>query len=112
MLLLYKDKILNKLSKEYPKRDNNLIRIWLFGSVAKEDYKPNSDIDILLITKNKNETKDLFSDFKMEVLLKYNVLINAMYVKEEDFNHSIEPLYKEIKNEGIILWEKKKIQKQ
>ena len=33
-----------------------------------------------------------------------------MYVKEEEFDHSIEPIYKEIKNEGIILWEKKKIQ--
>lgn len=110
MLLLYKDKILNKISKEYPERDNNLIRIWLFGSVAKEYYNPNSDIDILLITKNKKDTREHFSDFKMEVLLNYKVLINAMYVKEEEFDHSIEPIYKEIKNEGIILWEKKKIQ--
>jgi len=69
MLLLYKDKIINKLIKNYPKQDRNLIKIILFGSVAKEKYTPTSDIDVLLITTNKKATKEIFANFKIKILL-------------------------------------------
>jgi predicted nucleotidyltransferase len=110
MLYLHKDKIINQLVHKYPKIDKNIIKIILFGSVATKDYRPDSDIDILLISQNRTKTKQIFSDFKMDILLKYNVIINAMYVEEDEYSNTIEPIYKEIKKEGVILWEKRKIQ--
>ena len=57
MLLIYKDEILKKLAQEYPKLDPNLLAIVLFGSVSRGDYKPNSDIDVILVTKNVKSTR-------------------------------------------------------
>lgn len=108
MLLLNKDKVLENLIDKYPKIDQNLVRITLFGSVARNEYNPESDIDILLLTKNKKQTTELFSDFKLKILLNYNVVINAIYISEKEYQNSIEPIYNTIKKEGKILWEKKK----
>ncbi|MHA1150700.1 MAG: nucleotidyltransferase domain-containing protein [Promethearchaeota archaeon] len=109
MLLLNNEKILEKLVKKYPPQDNYLLKIILFGSVAKGNFRPDSDIDILLLTKNPPETRNIFSDFKMEILLEYYVIINAMYTSEIEYERSLEPIYKVIKKEGKILWERKKI---
>ncbi|TFF85764.1 MAG: nucleotidyltransferase domain-containing protein [Promethearchaeota archaeon] len=111
MLLLYKDDILKKIGHKYPNHDHNLEKLILFGSVATEKYSPGSDVDVLLVTTNKRETNDLFSNFKMKILLKYSVIINALYASPREFNSSIEPIYSTIKNEGKLLWEKKKIEK-
>jgi len=108
MLLLNKDKVLENLIDKYPKIDQNLVRITLFGSVARNEYNPESDIDILLLTKNKKQTTELFSDFKLKILLNYNVVMNAIYISEQEYQNSIEPIYNTIKKEGKILWEKKK----
>jgi predicted nucleotidyltransferase len=110
MLLLYKDKIISKLIEEFPIKDKNLIKIILFGSVAKENYTPESDIDILLVTKFKKKTLEFFLDFKMEILMQYKVIINAMYVTPDEYRKTFEPIYNKIKKEGRILWIKEKIQ--
>ena len=53
MILYYKDEILQKLKTEYPLIDKNLREMILFGSVARKEHGPNSDIDLLLITRDK-----------------------------------------------------------
>lgn len=106
MLILYKDRIIQRLKSEYPLTDPNLIQMILFGSVARDDFSPNSDMDLLLITKNKNQTKEIFSEFRGELLAEYAVIILALYATEEECNDAIEPIYSVIKKEGIPLWKK------
>lgn len=111
MLLLNKEKIINDLIEKYPDIDDNLEKMILFGSVAKEQYNPNSDVDLLLITKDIKKSRKSLTDFKMKILLKYSVLVNSIYSIPNEFESEKEPIYNTIKKEGKVLWEKKKIEK-
>ena len=109
MLLIYKDEILRKLAQEYTKRDPNLIAIVLFGSVSRGDYKPNSDIDVILVTRNVKSTRKLFSEFSYDILLKTNVIVTAIYMTEKDYKNLRTPLTMKVKKEGRILWKKQEM---
>ncbi len=106
MLLLYKDEIIQKIYEGYPRIDDNLVELIVYGSVARGDYTPNSDIDLLLITKDKRKTKELFSDFRANLFAKFGILISAIYVSQDDFYFSFNPLYETIKKEGITVWKR------
>ena len=108
MLILYKDKVLQKISTEYPKIDKNLIKIIVFGSVARDEYTPLSDIDLLLITADKQKTKELFSNFREKLFAEFSIPITAIYVTPDEFSSSIEPLYATIRKEGKTIWKRKK----
>ena len=103
MLLLFKDKIIKDLIEKYTKRDKSLESIVLYGSVARDDYTANSDIDILLITLDIKQTKEVFSQFRSELYSTTGVTITAIYSNYQNFLTSIEPLYKNIRKEGIEL---------
>ncbi len=107
LLLLYKDKILKEISEEFPLIDSDLIEIILFGSVARDDFSPLSDIDLLLITENKKTTRKLFSHFRETIFAETGVVIPAIYLTPKEFENAIEPLYETIKEEGKIIWEKR-----
>lgn len=107
MLLLYKDKILKEISDDFPKTDNDLIEIILFGSVARDDFSPLSDVDLLLITENIQKTRKLFSDFREKIYAETGVVIPALYSTPKEFENAIEPLYETIKEEGKIIWERR-----
>lgn len=107
LLLLYKDKILKEISQEFPKIDNDLIEIILFGSVARDDFSPLSDVDLLLITEKKQTTRKLFSCFREKIYAETGVVIPAIYVTPKEFENAIDPLYETIKKEGKILWKRK-----
>ena len=107
MLLLYKDKILKEISEKFPKTDNNLVEIMLFGSVARDDFGPLSDVDLLLITGNKQTTRKLFSRFREKIYAETGVVIPAIYITPKEFENAIDPLYKTIRKEGKILWKRK-----
>ncbi len=109
MLLLYKDKILKELIEKYTKRDKSLESIVLYGSVARDDYTANSDIDILLITLDIQHTKEIFSQFRSELYSTTGITITAIYSNYQNFLTSIEPLYNNIRKEGKTLWKRKRI---
>ena len=44
-------KELKSISKDIAKRNNNILGIYLFGSLSKKRYAPGSDADILIILK-------------------------------------------------------------
>ncbi|NBU99324.1 MAG: hypothetical protein EBS19_14130, partial [Spirochaetia bacterium] len=46
------EKIIDKLKLEVIQNYPGLISLVLFGSVARNDHRPNSDIDILIISEN------------------------------------------------------------
>ncbi len=104
LLLLYRDEILKKISSEFPKIDRDLVEIILYGSVARDDFTPLSDIDILILTNNKQKTEELFSDFKFQIYLETCIVISTKYLTPAEFEISIEPLYKTIRKEGKSLW--------
>lgn len=62
----FKDKLLERLK-------DKIVLIRLFGSKARGDYHKKSDIDLLVVLKEKNrEADDIIIDLELELMDKYN----------------------------------------
>ncbi|MDR0911821.1 MAG: nucleotidyltransferase domain-containing protein [Methanobrevibacter sp.] len=82
-------------------------KIILFGSVARGEDNINSDIDILIITKNINDKIKIEDDIYSKV---FNILLKTneyLSVKMRSINHYEDhkdfPFYENIENEGILI---------
>jgi uncharacterized protein len=78
----------------------------LFGSKARGDASPDSDIDLLLVTGRELEQgeKHLISDTIFEVNLKYDTLFSFIAVDENQWNsrlYSFYPNHVNVEREGI-----------
>lgn len=63
-------KYVENLKKIYGK---DLLQVSLFGSYARGDYKPDSDIDILVIIKGSDEHKYIYRDDLCEMSMDFNM---------------------------------------
>lgn len=103
MLLLLKDRVLKRIVESLPARDENVVAIVLFGSVARGDFRPDSDIDLLILTKDPKRTRRIFADLQAE-FIEEGVVVSALYLTPEDYERGIDPLIKVIREEGVVLW--------
>ena len=85
-----------------------VIRIVLYGSVARGTDTEESDVDVaLLLAKSMDKyEEDKLSEFTADMNLKYDRVFSIdieyrMFCKWE----TIVPFYRKVKKEGIILWE-------
>lgn len=91
---LYND-IINTL------KNFGVIKVIIFGSRARGDYKVNSDIDLAVIFNNNEKDNFIKLQTKLEelnTLYKFDI-VDFNSVKDDKFK-------KEIKNDGIIIYEK------
>ena len=107
MLYLYEDYIISKLIN-YGKKDENLHQIMIYGSYARNEHRPESDIDFLIVTDNISESEKIFSEFRNEIFIETSVMTSFYYVTPVEFSYSKELLLKRIQREGKIIWSKKK----
>ena len=86
---------------------NNLETMILFGSQARGDASPDSDIDILVILKNQfnsyQENKKN-SYFISELCLKNDIVITCFLMNLEAWKSTNNSFTRNIKKEGVILW--------
>lgn len=80
----------------------------LFGSRARGDAEPDSDWDLLVLTKNKDSeslNRALLSDLLHQVEMPNDWIISLMVRNEKDWNdhYSVTPLFDTIQREGIEL---------
>ena len=83
-----------------------LAEVVLFGSQAREDAEPGSDIDVLVVLRgavDPHEEVLRLSEFKSRLCLKYDVLISCVYVSEEEYRDSGTPLMLNVRREGILV---------
>ena len=83
-----------------------LVKLILFGSQAKQQVKTESDIDILVVLKDKpinDEQHQKIINLISDLCLEYEVLISCFYVSEPRFNREKSPLLLNIEREGIIV---------
>ena len=78
----------------------------LFGSKARDEASPDSDIDLLLITARELEhgEKHVISDAIFEVNLRYDTLFSFIAVDEKQWNsrlYSFYPIHVNVEREGI-----------
>lgn len=107
MIHKYLQIILTSLSQELKKLyGDRLADIILYGSQARGDAEPDSDIDILILL---FEPFDYFQESdRISVLianfcLTYNVLISCGFATKEQFQHQNTGFFRNLRREGIIV---------
>ncbi len=110
MLTKNKEKILaitEQLKKEFKLiYQDRLSKLILFGSQARGDAQPDSDLDILVVLKDEvNPVEEITKNSYLisEMCLEYDLLINCFYLSESKLKEDHKPLIKNIKKDGILL---------
>ena len=83
---------------------SRLVRVVLFGSQARHEAEPDSDIDVmvvLLVPVNPHEELRRLSAFKVELCLKCDVVISCAYVSEAEYRQDGTPLMLNVRREGV-----------
>lgn len=87
---------------------NNIEAIILYGSVARNESTPESDIDIAVIVKKGMdiETKDRFICWAADMDLRYDRIFSIVDIEKENLQKwgKILPFYQNVQKEGIVLW--------
>jgi len=91
------------LSEIYGER---LSGIYLYGSYARGDFHPGSDVDILVALKgivNPSREIDRLSQEVSDICLEYDVLIALFPVPEDWLQERKSPLFENVRREGVAL---------
>ena len=86
----------------------NVVKIVLYGSVARGTQTSESDVDIaiFLLSKMDATTEDKLSDVIVDLNLKYDKVFSVVDIDESTYNkwqHTV-PFYRNVDKEGIVLW--------
>lgn len=88
--------------------EKDISMIILYGSVARNDATEESDIDIAIIMKNQinRETKERFIHWAADMDIRYERVFSIIDIQESNMRKwgNALPFYKNIQEEGIVLW--------
>jgi predicted nucleotidyltransferase len=102
MLYLKLNDVLQQL-KAFFDDISEIEEVYLFGSVAKGNHLPWSDIDLLVLSKNPRKISSLISSFLDEIFVKQGILISVIF--QDINNRSI--VSRQFQKEGKLIWAKK-----
>lgn len=99
--------ILAELRQQLENRyQDRLERIILYGSQARGDAEPGSDIDVMVVLKgniiNREERKKN-SDFLFDLSYEYDIVVSCFFVSSDRFLYEQSPLLMNVRREGIFL---------
>lgn len=80
--------------------------LYLFGSYARGDCREDSDVDVLLLLAgpiNVGEEISRYNGSASEICLRYDLLIGIVPTAEESFDRQIEPLFQNVRREGVAV---------
>lgn len=101
-----KDSILAKFIREISDVRDKIERVYLFGSRARGNERPDSDYDLLVVVAENfsKVDKDVLYDIVMDILLATGRLISLKIFKEGEFKRLKQmqtPFMRHISKEGI-----------
>ena len=100
-------KVLKKLKKELMRvYGDQLASIILYGSQARDDAHPDSDIDILLVIKGNFDYIELLKrsdDLAATLSLENDTVISRAFVSEKDYRERQTPFLMNVRREGIVV---------
>mgnify|MGYP000527063544 CR=1 FL=1 len=83
-----------------------LVQMVPFGSQARGQAEPGSDIDILVVLRglvSPCEEIERTLNHVAEISLNFNVVVSCVFVSEEQFQHEQSPMLLNVRREGILL---------
>lgn len=101
------DQIQNRIKKSIMAKDSKAV-VYLFGSRARGDFRPNSDWDILILVDDNqvtNEIEDKFRDDLYDIELESGQIISTIIYPKDYWKSRLiySPLFKNVTREGILL---------
>jgi predicted nucleotidyltransferase len=97
---------ISALKKILQERFGSEVELYLFGSVARNDYMPDSDIDILVLVPGEVDTKieeEIF-DLAYEVELDYDVVFGIIVHAKEFWGSekaAVMPFHQNLQREAV-----------
>lgn len=85
----------------------NLSSVILYGSVARNEAREDSDVDIaILFDSDVEDLYDKILNVVVDIELKHDLVLLVVLIGVDRFNkwNEVLPFYKNIKEEGITLW--------
>ena len=95
-----------EIAKNFAKRvkSDKIKLMMLFGSVARGDYRPDSDIDILVVSNYRKEIWPEISLIIADTILEEGELLSVHMISENMFNETKDYSFlTNVLKEGIIL---------
>ncbi|QCS48357.1 nucleotidyltransferase domain-containing protein [Picosynechococcus sp. PCC 11901] len=100
-------RILEQLRDHFQKNyQDNLVDIILFGSQARGDAAPDSDIDILVLLKNQFDSyqeNKANSQFIADLCLQYDTVISCFLMNFETWQNTNNAFIRNVRQEGVSL---------
>ena len=97
------DELRARLSDLY---GNRLIHIVLYGSRAREDAEPGSDIDVLVVLKGPvHAGREIARTGKIvaELSLNHDEVISCVFIDEQRYLTRNGPFLRNVRREGVLL---------
>lgn len=93
---------------EILRRQFPIDRLILFGSKARGDDKPDSDIDLLVLTRERVDWRqhDAMLHVIFHLQLELEVMLSPVIIEAEEWEHGVSqalPLRKEVDRDGVLI---------
>lgn len=87
--------------------DGGMVKVYLFGSRARGDFTPDSDMDLLIVLETDDwDTKDEVRFIAADVSLEHDVLLNTHILSRmrwEKMARQRATLWREVQRDGVPL---------
>jgi predicted nucleotidyltransferase len=97
-------KLRTHLEQEYGDR---LVQVVLFGSQARGDAEPDSDIDVMVILSDAVDTCteiNRISNFSTTLCLDYAILVSCIFTSEEQFQSKKDAyFFRNVHQQGVLV---------
>jgi len=83
---------------------DSLKGVYLYGSYARGDYRPGSDVDVMILLKDyESYWKELerSTELASDVSLEYDVTVSRLIIKEIQWQQSDMPVLRNIHKDGV-----------
>jgi predicted nucleotidyltransferase len=101
------EKLLKELKQGFVRiYGGQLKAVYLYGSYARGEARPDSDIDVLMVLKGDFDYIEMLKcsdDFAASYCLEKNVVISRAFVSEKEFKEKLSPFLINVRREAVAV---------